>query len=73
MFRKKEKKVEFSIYICDYCYNERRLDFEIFQLKKNRVRSKHPCAVCKAETNLLFVGSADSDNEIELMKKKIIK
>ena len=73
MFRKKEEKVELSIYICEECYKERRLDFEIFQLKKNRVRSKHPCAVCKAETNLLFTGSADSENEAKLMKEKIIK
>lgn len=72
MFHKKEKKVEFSIPVCEYCYNERKSKFNIFQLKKNRERNKLPCAVCNAETNWVFYGLADSDKEVELMKEKII-
>ena len=71
MFRKNEDKVEFSIHVCDDCYNERKLHFEIFQLKRIRVRSWHPCAVCKTDTHWLFTGLADSESEVELMKEKI--
>ena len=67
MFRKNEDKVEFLIHVCDDCYNERKL----FQLKRIRVRSWHPCAVCKTDTHWLFTGLADSESEVELMKEKI--
>ena len=67
----KKDKIKYELHICEYCASERQLKMEIFQLKRGRVRSKHPCLICKAETNTIFSGVADSDNEIELVKEKL--
>ncbi|GAH31505.1 unnamed protein product [marine sediment metagenome] len=68
---KKGDKVKFSIHICDICASERQMKFDIFRLKRTRVRNKQPCAICNASTNTSYVGIADSETEAEQIKEKL--
>lgn len=68
---KKGDKVKFSIHICDICASERQMKFDIFRLKRSRVRRKIPCAVCNAPTNWTYEGIADSETEAEQIKEKL--
>ncbi len=68
---KKGDKVKFSIHICDICASERQMKFDIFRLKRTRVRGKNPCAICNAPTNWAYTGIADSETEAEQIKEKL--
>jgi hypothetical protein len=68
----KGDKVKFSIHICDICADKRQTKFEIFRLKRKRVRNKQSCAVCNAPTNSLYEGIADSETEAQQIKEKLI-
>ena len=68
---KKGDKVKYSIHICDICASKRQMKFEIFRMKRTRVRQKQSCAVCNAPTNWAYEGIADSETEAEQIKEKL--
>jgi hypothetical protein len=68
---KKGDKIKYSIHICDICASKRQMKFEIFRMKRSRVRQKQSCAICNAPTNSAYGGIADSEKEAEQIKEQL--
>jgi len=68
---KDKNKIRFEFPLCNQCAVKRRMKLEIFQLKRGRNKELQACFLCQQQTNLKVIGFADSDKEIELIKRKL--
>ncbi len=63
-------KIKFGIPLCDECAKQRQSLIGIFNLKQSRTRGDVKCYMCPRKATAEYVGMADSDKEIELIKQK---